>query len=66
MKLFVVIFFIVYALSLSHGRPLEWPKFDLGMMLNKNIIGKESVQAKAIPGQSQTQTFTYNSVSSLQ
>lgn len=64
MKLFVA-FFIICCLNLSLINAIEWPKFDLGMMLNKDILGKETVRAPAVPGQLQTQTITYNSVRSL-
>lgn len=63
MKQFATIF-LLCCLILSHTSALEWPKFDLGMMLNPSILGKETIRAPAVAGKLQTQTFTYNSVSS--
>lgn len=55
--------FLLCCLSFSLISAIEWPKFDLGMMLNPSILGKETVRAPAVAGKLQTQTFTYNSVS---
>lgn len=63
MRVLVVVFLISCGSSLNDAHPLEFPKLpDLGMLLNKNILGKPTLNMPAIPGQIQTKTFKYVSV----
>lgn len=57
--------FVVGILLISCGfiSAIEWPKIDIGQILNPSILGKESIRAPAVPGKIQIQTITYNSVS---
>lgn len=60
MKLFVIFLLIFCGLSVYDARPFQLPTFnvlkklDLGMILNPNIINKETYKMQVIPGEAKT------------
>lgn len=64
MKLFATIF-VLCCLSISLSCAFSFPKIDvvIGKLINPSVIDKETVRAPAVPGKTQTETITYDSVS---